>query len=262
MKKFDEFINTFLTEDYFFIFMANMFIILIVLIIAFIKTRKDYMSLGNVEEKIEVPNIDRDDEEDDILNLVKFSESLEKNLASDDINKSQVMSDIILAEEIKPQEIKVEEDKNEPIIKITKTDNFKLSEQLLSKPPIVVPDIKTYDEIIDEYESSEEENAVISTADLEMKTKERMESLGLTENKAFIQKYEEEQEKKAIISYEQLLKNASNISISYQEEKRLSDDAPVVNKLEVLEREIVPVQSYLEEDEFLRILKEFRAVLE
>ena len=43
-----------------------------------------------------------------------------------------------------------------------------------------------------------------------------MNSLGLNDNQVAIQKYEEEQEKKAIISYEQLVKNASNISLTYK----------------------------------------------
>lgn len=223
MNKFDKFITTFLTEDYFLIFMAIIFIILVVLIIAFIKTRHDYLSIS--EEK----DFYFSDKDDDILNLIKFNESIEKT-------------------EIEEKE---------------KTrDNIKLSEELISKVPVVIPEIKTYDKIINEYESMEEENAIISTEELERKTKERMEALGLSENEAMIKKYEEEQERKAIISYEQLLKNASNISVSYHEEKRVSDDAPIVNKIEVLDREIVPAQNYFEEEEFIKLMKEFRMALE
>ena len=121
--------------------------------------------------------------------------------------------------------------------------------------------IKTYDDLIDEYESSEEENAVISTEELTQKARERNETLGATENQEAIAKYEEEQEKKAIISYEQLLKNASNITLSYKEEVPKEKGAPKVNKIEIEQKEITPSEMYLAEEEFLKILKEFRISL-
>ena len=40
---------------------------------------------------------------------------------------------------------------------------------------IDIPNIKTYDDVIEDYESSEEENAVISAEELEKRTRERME---------------------------------------------------------------------------------------
>lgn len=122
-------------------------------------------------------------------------------------------------------------------------------------------DIKTLN-TIEGYESSEEENAVISAEELDKKTKERNKNLGSNENQEVIQKYEEEQEKKAIISYEQLLENASNFSLSYKEEKHKEKDAPKVNKVEVEQKEVSASQIYLEEEEFLKILKEFRVSLE
>lgn len=127
---------------------------------------------------------------------------------------------------------------------------------------IDVSAVKTYDEIVDEYELSEEENAVISAEELSQKTKERMEALGASSNQVAIQKYEEEQENKAIISYEQLLVNASNITLSYKEENNKVTGAPKVNKIEVHQNEVTPCQSYLKEEEFLKILKEFRTTLE
>ena len=126
---------------------------------------------------------------------------------------------------------------------------------------IDVPNLKTYDDIIGEYELNEEENAVISAEELEKRTKERLEALGETDNQAAIQKYEEEQEKKAIISYEQLLKNASNITLSYKEEKGKEKDAPVINKVEVEKKDVTGTEIYLEEEEFLKILKDFRISL-
>ena len=118
-------------------------------------------------------------------------------------------------------------------------------------------EIKSYDELIDEYELSEEENAVISAEELEKKAKERNITLGNTENQEAIAKYEEEQEKKAIISYEQLLKNASNITLSYKDETK-EKGAPKVNKIEIEQKEVTPSENYLAEEEFLKILKEFR----
>lgn len=114
--------------------------------------------------------------------------------------------------------------------------------------------------LIDNYENNEEENAVISTDELERRKQEKFDELGVSDNEAMIQKYEEEQEKKAIISYEQLLRNAANISISYTEEKR-EDGAPKVNKIEVEKKDVTEAQSYIEEEQFLKILKDFRTSL-
>lgn len=121
--------------------------------------------------------------------------------------------------------------------------------------------LKTLDDEINEYEFNEEENAIISAEELASKTQERIDELGSTTNQAVIEKYEEEQENKAIISYEQLLKNASNISLSYKEEKT-EEDAPKVNKVEVHAKEVTAPESYIAEEEFLKILKEFRMNLE
>ena len=121
--------------------------------------------------------------------------------------------------------------------------------------------LKTLDDEINEYEFNEEENAIISAEELATKTQERIDELGSTSNQAVIDKYEAEQENKAIISYEQLLKNASNISLSYKEEKT-EENAPKVNKVEVHSKEVSAPENYLAEEEFLRILKEFRINLE
>ena len=117
------------------------------------------------------------------------------------------------------------------------------------------------EDLINDFELSEEENAVISREELEQRTKERRDALGDSENQIAIAKYEEEQEKKAIISYEQLLKNASNITLTYTEEDLKKEDAPRVNKIEVEQKEISEPEVYLEQEEFLKILKEFRVSL-
>lgn len=200
MEKIRDFIDVFVTEDYFIIFLIIMVMILIVLVMALIKTRNQYVKEFNYKS-----------DDGDLL------DSLKSNVS------------------------------NEELPPIDRSLNIDIPKQ-------------TYDSIIDDYESSEEENAVISTDELEKKSQERMEALGVTDNKAMIDKYEEEQEKKAIISYEQLLKNASNITITYTEEK-IPEGGPKVNKIEVQEKAVSEAQSYIEEEQFLKILKEFRLSL-
>lgn len=129
-----------------------------------------------------------------------------------------------------------------------------------NKSAEVKEDNTNFYSLIDNYENNEEENAVISTDELERRKQEKFDELGVSDNEAMIQKYEEEQEKKAIISYEQLLRNAANISISYTEEKR-EDGAPKVNKIEVEKKDVTEAQSYIEEEQFLKILKDFRTSL-
>lgn len=200
MDKIKGFIDTFVTEDYFIIFLAIMIMILIVLVMALIKMRNQYVYESVSENK-----------DGDLLD----------NLKSSNLN-----------EELPP---------------IDRNINIDIPKE-------------TYESIIDDYENNEEENAVISADELEEKAQQRMNALGVTDNQAMIDKYEEEQEKKAIISYEQLLKNATNITITYKKENT-PEGAPKVNKIELQEKEVTEPQSYIEEEEFLRILKEFRMSL-
>ncbi len=227
--KFDKMLDTFIEGDYFIIFLILTIIILIVLILALIKSRKDYNELliESTENKDNELNLFISDNE----NLKQEEPKKEENDILDDLNSlyATTEEDIINAEE--------------PLVKQVDINN-----------------IKTYDDEIDEYENSEEENAVISAEELEKKTRERMDALGLTDNQAAIQKYEEEQENKAIISYEQLLKNASNITLSYKDETK-EKGSPKINKIEVEQKEVVGTEVYLEEEEFLKILKEFRISL-
>jgi len=217
MNNIDKVIDAFVTGDYFIIFLILTLAILIVLILALIKSRGEYNELLSYEEERE--NKESPVIEDNSNNLLSELEDL---MAT---TKEEVI------------------DEDRPLIK-----------------QIDVKNVKTYNNIIDDYEYQEEENAVISAEELEKRTKERKEALGTNDNQVAIAKYEEEQEKKAIISYEQLLKNASNISLSYKEEK-VSKDAPKVNKIEVEQKEVTGTENYLEEEEFLKILKEFRISL-
>lgn len=231
MENFSDFMGLFMTGDYFTIFLVLMLIIFAVLIMALVKTRMQYLEIINAEKtKNEETSIN-----DKIVNS-KIDDSIEK--IEDD---GDILDDL------------------DKLIAQTKEDTIKENEPLYTQ--VNIPQVKTYDDVINDYESSEEEEAVISSEELEKKTKERMNSLGLNDNQVAIQKYEEEQEKKAIISYEQLVKNASNISLTYKEED-IGSGAPKVNKIEIQEKEVTPPENYLKEEEFLSILKEFRLSLE
>ena len=209
MSNVDKLIDTFVTLDYFIIFLAITLMILVVLILALIKSREEYNELLNSENnKI-----------DDGVTAKEVDILEELNLMAND------KEDVI--------------DENKPLVKQIDLNNINT----------------------DEYEFNEEENAVISNEELERKAKERLETLGSNENQDAIQKYEEEQESKAIISYEQLLKNATNFSLSYKDET-LDNDAPKVQKIEVSRKEVSGPEVYLEEEEFLKILKEFRINLQ
>lgn len=238
MENFDKFLETFMTGDFFLIFLILMLIILLVLVLALVKTRSEYLEMVRREqEKIDLESKFKKPvqvEEVKPINEVKTEEKVteEEPDLLDELNKLMATSkeDMI--------------DENKPLVK-----------------QIDVPNVKTYDDIIEDYENGEEENAVISTEELEKVTRQRMEDLGMNDNQVAIQKYEEEQEKKAIISYEQLLKNASNITLTYKEETN-KKGAPKVNKIEVQEKEVTQAVSYVAEEEYLKILKEFRLSLE
>ena len=233
MKEFDNFLEVFMTGDYFLIFLILMLIILVVLVLALVKTRNDYMEVIMREER-------KLDSPDFLEDLTKENTSEAKEKVKD---IKPIEDDLDLLESLKAEFQEDVIDENKPLIK-----------------QIDVPNVMTYDKVIDEYEDSEESNAVISTEELEKVTRDRMDTLGLNDNQAAIAKYEEEQEKKAIISYEQLLKNASNITLSYKKENN-EKGCPKINKIEVKEKEVTQAISYLEEEEFLKILKEFRLSL-
>ncbi len=224
MRNIDKVLETFVNGDYFIIFLVVMLVILLVLVLALIKTREDYNELLLKEEE---------KEQKPIINIVK--EEVEEQVEESD---EDLMDDLMASS----SEDVIDADK--PLIK-----------------QVDLKGIKTYNDVIEEYESIDEENAVISAEELEKRAKERMESLGNSENQEAIHKYEEEQEKKAIISYEQLLENASNITLSYKEEKNKQKGAPKVNKVEIEQKEITESTMYIEEEEFLKILKEFRTSL-
>ncbi len=230
MSNIMSFVNTFVTEDYFIIFLIIMLLILIVLIMALIKTRNQYYEELGSKFSLEDELLKRMGDTDENINIAK-------EVLNDDskvLNESSQNNDAI--------------NKDDLVMNST------------NKSDEVKEDNTNFYSLIDNYENNEEENAVISTDELERRKQEKFDELGVSDNEAMIQKYEEEQEKKAIISYEQLLRNAANISISYTEEKR-EDGAPKVNKIEVEKKDVTEAQSYIEEEQFLKILKDFRTSL-
>ncbi len=86
-----------------------------------------------------------------------------------------------------------------------------------------------------------------------------------------LSKYEEEQEEKAIISYEELIKRKNDFAINYSEEENIDDDLTIkkvdldnlVNKeIEVQKPTInVTVISYEKEEAFLKALKTLQQML-
>lgn len=230
MSNIMSFVNTFVTEDYFIIFLIIMLLILIVLIMALIKTRNQYYEELGSKFSLEDELLKRMGDTDENINIAKEvlnddAEVLNESVQNNDANNKE---DLVMNSTNKSDEVK--------------------------------EDNTNFYSLIDNYENNEEENAVISTDELERRKQEKFDELGVSDNEAMIQKYEEEQEKKAIISYEQLLRNAANISISYTEEKR-EDGAPKVNKIEVEKKDVTEAQSYIEEEQFLKILKDFRTSL-
>ena len=219
MNKVDLVIESFVTSDYFIIFLVIVLVVLLVLILLLIKTREDYNELLTKE--------------------ITFGNNKEKKQEED--NKDDLLYDL------------------EDLMASSKDDVFDENKPLIKQ--IDMSSVKTLEEKVKDYENIDEENAIISAEELNEKAKQRNEILGTNENQEAIAKYEEEQEKKAIISYEQLLKNASNVTLSYKEEKSKEKSAPKINKVEIEQKEITEAECYLEEEEFLKILKEFRVSL-
>lgn len=238
MENFDKFLETFMTGDFFLIFLILMLIILLVLVLALVKTRSEYLEMVRREqEKIDLES--------------KFKKPVQ-------VEEVKPIAEVKKEEKVTEEEPDFLDELNN-LMATSKEDMIDENKPLVKQ--IDVPNVKTYDDIIEDYENGEEENAVISTEELEKVTRQRMEDLGMNDNQVAIQKYEEEQEKKAIISYEQLLKNASNITLTYKEEAN-KKGAPKVNKIEVQEKEVTQAVSYVAEEEYLKILKEFRLSLE
>ena len=139
-------------------------------------------------------------------------------------------------------------------------DNFK---ELVKEDKQVVPDF---------YKPSEEniEKSNQEMVDLQSITKD-LESKQNEKNIDFIP-YEEEQEERAIISYDELVEASKNVSINYSEEKNIDDvlikkvDLDNTGKIELdpIKKELnskVEIVSYEHEEAFLKALKQLQSLL-
>ena len=244
MTNVDTVLDTLVNGNYFIVFLLLMFLILVILVLCLLKSREEYNELLNY--KLKEDYLEKENIATDILAYQKENIN-EEILDSVSNTKNELVDDDELFDGFDSLKALTDDDlidENKPLIK-----------------QIDIPKLKTYNDIIEEYEMNEEECAVISADELEKITQARREALGVTENRQVIEKYEEDQERKAIISYEQLLKNASNITLSYVEEKKKEENAPVINKIEITQKEITEAENYLEQEQYLKILKEFRLTL-
>lgn len=118
----------------------------------------------------------------------------------------------------------------------------------------------------DEEIGSDSQNINATKLDEEiLSLKETIEALEQAEPPAVnLSKYEEEQEEKAIISYEELLKRKQDFAINYSEEENIDDELTIkkvdldnlINKDVVTPTKLnVTVISYDKEEAFLEALK-------
>ena len=165
MENFDKLLETFMTGDFFLIFLVLMLIILVTLILALIKTRSEYLEMVRREQ-------DKIDLESRFKKPVDETKPLETK---------------VVEEHKKEEELDILDELNS-LMATSKEDVMDENKPLVKQ--IDLPNVKTYDDVIEEYENGEEENAVISTEELEKVARQRMENLGMNDNQVAIQKYE------------------------------------------------------------------------
>lgn len=216
MQNFNAFLDMFFSSQYFIVVVAVLAIILLVLLIYLIKLQYSYKS----------PSIKQDEEQIDLVEeAIKSVNENNSILNLDALNNTQ--ANLVL-------------------------DLKANSEEITTNNEVIAPKINP----IEQYELAEEENAIISTKDLEKIEKERDEYYGKENNAKLIKEYEQNQEQKAIISYDELLRNASLLEVNYIEKPR-EEGAPIIKQVEIKEQTLKGV-SYTAEEEYLKILKEFR----
>ena len=148
---------------------------------------------------------------------------------------------------------------------LTEDDLFKGLDKSPEKKEDIVEKIineNTKEEVVEEY--NDEEGELLDLEGLTKKLKEEENN-----NEISINKYEQEQEEKAIISYEELLKKNNKYKINYEKEEVLDDLVvkkvnlnDLINKNEKEEvSSNVQVISYEKEEAFLKALKELNSLL-
>ncbi len=181
-----------------------------------------------------------------LFGLIKTQREYEKLLSEKENEEKSTNEKVELLEK------EIEEPIKEDLVVENKTDEV-LEEKV--EPILEIEETKEINPI-EAYELDEEANAVISTKDLENIEKERNELYGVENNAKLIEEYETEQENKAIISYSELLKNANSLELEFIEKPKEDEDAPVVKQVEV--KQSFKGVAYTAEEEYLKILKEFR----
>jgi heme exporter protein D len=151
MMSFDNFLETFVTGDYFLVFLAIMVMILIVLIVALIKTRTDYIELLDEKEKEETEEIEfnKDDLFSDLMATSKEEVIDEDKPLIKQIDVSSIKT---FDQEINEYEYNEEEN---AIIS---------SEELSKKTQERIDELgaTSNQAVIDKYEEEQENKAIIS----------------------------------------------------------------------------------------------------
>lgn len=139
-------------------------------------------------------------------------------------------------------------------------DNFK---ELVKEDKQVVPDF--YKPSEENIEKSNQEMVDLQSITKDLESKQNEKNIDFTP-------YEEEQEERAIISYDELVEASKNVSINYSEEKNIDDvlikkvDLDNTGKIELdpIKKELnskVEIVSYEHEEAFLKALKQLQSLL-
>ncbi|MEG1015701.1 MAG: hypothetical protein RSD00_01775 [Bacilli bacterium] len=136
------------------------------------------------------------------------------------------------------------------ILKIQKKETF--TDEVTDNKDVSLP-LETEFKFENKYDD-DEDTAIISADELKKARENYKETYGVS-SQEIISKYEEEQEQKAVISYEELLKNASSLKNSFKEPNKTILNNIVINEEP---KDIKKVNNYIEEELFLKTIKDFR----
>ncbi len=143
-----------------------------------------------------------------------------------------------------------------------KEENIMKSEEIPSE--VKDTEKKQEDEKMNELEYNDEEGELIDLETLTKKLKAEK-----NDEELAISKYEQDQEEKAIISYDELLEKHNRYAINYEKEEVIDNDLVIkkvnlndlINKNEEEQSIAVRVISYEKEEAFLTALKELNRLL-
>ena len=157
------------------------------------------------------------------------------------INKDEINEDDLFSQTNKKNEVK-ENHKEDLVDKIVRENTEEIKEE----------------------EYNDEEGELLDLESLTQKLKEEQNT-----DQTKIDKYEQEQEEKAIISYDELLKKNNHYALNYEKEE-VVDDLIIkkVNLNDLVNKDVeenvnnnVRVISYQKEEDFLKALKELNSLL-